>query len=163
MGKGKGTFNSHEKNEHGLNLKQQKFADLYIESLNVTQSYLKAYTDVKDVKSASASGGRLLHHARVRVYIDKRLEELEYSRIADQKEVMEYLTSLMRGEEQEEVLKGVGEGIQQITNISVSAKDRIKAAELIGKRFALWTDKQEISATVTPVFIDDIEGEDDGG
>lgn len=59
-------------------------------------------------------------------------------------EVMEYLTSVMRGEQTESVAtaKGVCEDVE------VSAKDRIKAAELIGKRHGAWTDKKVISGDV---------------
>ena len=41
-------------------------------------------------------------------------------------------------------------------------QERIKAAELIGKRHGLWIDKQEINANVTPVFVDDISVDKDG-
>ena len=62
----------------------------------------------------------------------------------------------MRGEETEQTLRGVGEGAQVISNIEVGAKDRIKAAELLGKRHAMWTDKMDVSGGV--VFI---SGDDD--
>lgn len=58
---------------------------------------------------------------------------------------MSYLTSVMRGEQTEQTLRGTGEGAQSIIDIDVGAKDRIKAAELLGKRHRLWTDKQELS------------------
>jgi len=88
-------------------------------------------------------------------------EQQAEMKIADGTEVLRYLTSLMRGEEKEQVLRGVGMGEQVKTDIEVSAKDRIKAAELLGKRHALFTDKTELSVVETPVFIDDL-GDDDG-
>lgn len=70
----------------------------------------------------------------------------------------------MRGEQTEQTLRDIGEGAQEIDDIDVSAKDRIKAAELIGKRWAMWTDKQELSAEIdTDISITiDYGGDDDG-
>lgn len=68
----------------------------------------------------------------------------------------------MRGEEKEQTLVGEGLGSQVIEDIDVSAKDRIKAAELLGKRYAMWTDKQEVSGDLSVTFVDDI-GSDPGG
>ena len=46
----------------------------------------------------------------------------------------------------------IGELGQTITDIDVGAKDRIKAAELLGKRHRLWTDKVEVDVSGTVVF-----------
>ena len=81
-------------------------------------------------------------------------------KVADGTEVLRYLTSLMRGQEKEQVLRGVGMGEQTKTSIEVSAKDRIKAAELLGKRYALFTDKTEMTVTEVPVFVDDLSDPD---
>lgn len=89
---------------------------------------------------------------------DKRQAEMK---VADGTEVLQYLTSLMRGQEKEQVLRGVGMGEQVKTNIEVSAKDRIKAAELLGKRHALFTDKTELSVVEPPTFVDDLSDLDD--
>ena len=83
------------------------------------------------------------------------MKELDEESIADQKEVLQYLTRVMRGKETEEVLASVGNFEQEIKNISVGAKDRIKAAELIGKRYSLWTDRVEVDSDLTIVFEDD--------
>lgn len=88
---------------------------------------------------------------------DERQAEMK---VADGTEVLQYLTSLMRGEEKEQVLRGVGMGEQVKTNIEVSAKDRIKAAELLGKRHALFTDKTEIDIK-SVTFVDDVPLDDD--
>lgn len=79
---------------------------------------------------------------------DERMIELS---IADGTEILQYLTSLMRGQEKEQALRGMGEGYQEIINMDVSAKDRIKAAELLGRSKTLWTDKVDISGGV--IFI----------
>lgn len=145
---------------HGLTLKQKKFADEYIISCNATEAYLKVYTSVKKENVARTSASRLLTNANVKNYIDERLSEIDSEKIADQKEVMEYLSSVMRGEQTEQTLKSCGaEWGQEITDIEVGAKDRIKAAELLGKRYGMWTDKQDINITV-PTFVDDLPESD---
>ena len=144
----------------GLTLKQQRFADEYIISGNATQAAtLAGYSK----KTARSIGQENLTKPDIKKYIDERLEELESSKIAKQDEVLRYLTSIMRGFETEQTLRGTGEGMQTIDDIEVSAKDRIKAAELIGKRYAMWTDKQEVTGDIAITFIDDIGSELDGG
>ena len=141
--------------ENGMTEKQQKFADEYIVSLNATQAYKKAYPNVKRDKVAQANGSRLLSNAMIKAYIDERLEELKSERIADQQEVLSYLTSVMRGETQEQTLCSIGELGQQVIDIDVGAKDRIKAAELLGKLHGIWTDKKEITQRTVEIKVGD--------
>ena len=141
--------------ENGMTEKQQKFADEYIVSLNATQAYKKAYPNVKRDKVAQANGSRLLSNAIIKAYIDERLEELKSERIADQQEVLSYLTSVMRGETQEQTLCSIGELGQQVIDIDVGAKDRIKAAELLGKLHGIWTDKKEITQRTVEIKVGD--------
>ncbi|NTS69047.1 terminase small subunit, partial [Streptococcus pyogenes] len=86
---------------------------------------------------------------------DERLEKLESEKIATQEEVLQYLTSIMRGDQQEKTLISVGEFGQKIVDIDVGAKDRIKAAELLGKRYRLFTDKIEAEVQGTVVFVNE--------
>lgn len=141
--------------------KQQIFADEYLKDLNGTRAYKVAYPNVKKDSVAATNAARLLRNAKVKKYIDEQLEIMHNERTADAQEVLEYLTSIMRGEQQEQVLRGVGMGEQVKTNIEVSAKDRIKAAELLGKRHALFTDKTELSVFEPPTFVDDLSDLDD--
>ncbi|MFL8968906.1 terminase small subunit [Helcococcus kunzii] len=128
-----------------LTIKQQRFADEYIISGNATEAAIKAgYSK----KTANRIGSENLTKLDIKKYIDIRLKELEDKAIAKQDEVLKFLTSLIRGEQTEQVLKLDGEGTQKIVNIEVSAKDRIKAAELLGKRYKLFTDKVEMDADV---------------
>ena len=140
----------------GLTLKQQRFADEYIISGNATQAAMLAGYSKKTARSI---GQENLTKPDIKKYIDERLEELESSKIAKQDEVLQYLTSIMRGLETEQTLRGMGEGMQAIDDIEVSAKDRIKAAELLGKRYAMWTEKQEVTGDIAVTFIDDIGSE----
>lgn len=142
--------------KYKLNLRQKKFADYYIELGNAEEAALKAgYSKAY----ARGSAHKLVANVGIKHYVEKRMEELKSQSIANQQEVLEYLTSVMRGEHTEETLKGIGEGAQTIADIEVSAKDRIKAAELIGKRHMMWTEKQEVKVTV-PTIINNVPLED---
>lgn len=83
----------------------------------------------------------MLKKVEVKSYLDEQIERIHSEKTADAKEVMEYLTAVMRGEYTEQVLMLNGDGFQKITNIDVSAKDRLKAAELLGKAHMMFTDK----------------------
>ena len=132
-----------------LTLKQKKFADEYIISGNVYKSALNAGYSENYAKGNSV---KLLENVSVKSYIDERLAQLESEKIANQQEVLKYLSAVMRGEMTEQTLKSIGESGQVITEIDVGAKDRIKAAELLGKRYRLWTDKSEVEVTGAVVF-----------
>ena len=141
-----------------LTEKQKRFADYYIETGNATESAVKAgYSE----KTAKEMGYENLTKPHIKSYIDERLAEKENKRIAKQDEVLTYLTAIMRGEHQEQVLQGIGKGSQVIADMDVSAKDRIKAAELLGKRYGLWVDKQELDVKGAVTFVDDIGEEDE--
>lgn len=113
-----------------LTSRQQRFADEYIISGNAMQSAVKAGYSKKYAKSDSH---KLLENTGIKSYIDERLKEIESAKTATQQEVLEYLTSVMRGEQREQTLIGKGMGIQEKTYIDVSAKDRLKAADLLNK------------------------------
>ncbi|EJD81225.1 terminase small subunit [Staphylococcus epidermidis] len=139
-----------------LTVKQQRFADEYIRLGEVTKAAINAGYSIK---SAYAVGSENLKKPSIKSYIDKRLEELKKESIAEQDEILQYLTSVMRGETTEQTLVAQGEGYQEIDNIDVGAKDRIKAAELLGKRYRMWTEKVEAEVT-TPIFVDDVPEDD---
>ena len=124
-----------------LTQKQQRFVDEYIISGNATQAAIKAgYSK----KYANTNANKLLQNTTIKAAIDKRNEEIKSEKTADMTEVMEYLTSVMRGEQNESV--ATAKGIYN--DVPVGAKDRIKAAELIGKRHGAWTDKKEINGNL---------------
>lgn len=127
--------------------KQMIFANEYLVDLNATRAYKKAYPKVKKDSVAAVNGNRLLRNANIKSYIDEQLKKIEDESIADVIEVMKYLTSIMRGEIDEEVVvvEGEGDGCSsaRIMRKQVGAKDRNKAAELLGKRYRLFVDKVE--------------------
>ena len=118
----------------------QIFADEYIISLNATQSYLKAYPNVTE-DTARTNGCKLLANTNIKKYIDKRLASKEDERIMKQDEILMLLTAIARGETTEQTLKGEGNGFQILVDKGVGAKDRLKALELLGKRYGTFADK----------------------
>ena len=136
-----------------LTIKQKKFADEYIISGNATQAAINAgYSE----KTARKIGSENLTKPDIKAYIDERMKKLEEEAIADQAEVLKFLTRIMRDEEKEEVLVNIGNFEQEIQTMKVSAKDRIKAAELLGKRYGSWTDKVDLNSSEGVKIIDDI-------
>lgn len=123
-----------------LTLKQKKFADEYIISGNATDAAIKAgYAK----RSAGQIGEQNLKKLEIKKYIEERLAQLDSEKIADQEEILQYLTSVMRGEHREQTLIGQGQGFQEITYIDVSAKDRLKAANLLNKIHQARESKQD--------------------
>ncbi len=145
-----------------LTEKQKRFCDYYVETGNATEAAIKAgYSE----KTARFIASENLTKPYIKNYIDARLKELQEKRIAKAEEVMTFLSASMRGELQEEVVvvEGLGEGASEakIIKKQISAKDRIKAAELLGKRYALFTDKLNVDASVGVQIIDDIDEDED--
>lgn len=141
--------------------KQFIFATEYLVDCNATRAYKKAYPKVKKDEVAAVNGNRLLRNAKVKEYIDEQLKKIEDEKIADATEVMKYLTSVMRGEVQEEavVVEGYGDGCSEAKKIKLEVKprDRTKAAELLGKRYRLFTEKVEVEGVQQVQIVDDIE------
>lgn len=132
-----------------MNAKQKRFAEEYLIDLNATQAAIRAgYSP----KTAQVQGARLLSNAMVSAYVREQLEIMHNQRTADAQEIIEYLTAVMRGEKTEQVLKLSGDGVQTVEEITVSAKERIRAAELLGKRFGLFSDRVDLTLT-QPIVI----------
>lgn len=141
-----------------LTLKQKRFADEYIITGNATQSAIVAgYSE----KYANTNASKLLQNTTIKTYIDSQLEQLQSKKVADQQEILEFLTSVVRGEKTEQTLIGMGEGEQGITDIGVAANQRIKAAELLGKRYSMWIDKVEQTNRNIEVVIGEWDEEDE--
>lgn len=139
-----------------LNVKQKAFADYYIETGNAYQSAIKAgYSE----NYAKGNVIKLLENESVKNYIQEKMKEIESERIAKAEEVLAFLSSSLRGEVLEEVI-----GTETIDGMikpvilkkQLSAKDRIKAAELLGKRYALFTEKVDLEGNVGVTIIDDL-------
>lgn len=147
--------------ENGMTEKQKKFADEYIIDLNATRAYKNAYPSVKKDASARASASQLLTNPNVRAYIDERLEELKSERVADQQEVLEFLTSVMRGEVTEPLLVLDGEGTQKVVEAKPNVSTRKSAAVDLGKRYGLFVDRQEITQKNIDIKVGDWDDDED--
>ena len=136
--------------------KQRKFCDEYLIDCNATRAYKVAYPHVKNDNVAHACSAKLLRNATVKKYIDEQLEKISSQKIADATEVMEYLSSVLRGETQSEVIvvEGMGMGLSTAKSVKKSPdeKERLKAAELLGKRFGIFTSNVNLSGSI-PVVI----------
>lgn len=129
--------------------KQKRFCDEYLIDCNATQAAIRAgYSP----KTAYSIGEENLKKPELKTYIDERLEQLHSEKTADAQEVLEYLTSVMRGEHTEQVLRLDGDGVQVVDSVQTPTRDRLKAAELIGKRYGMFKDAVDLGGAV-PVVI----------
>lgn len=124
--------------------RQRRFADEYLIDLNAEAAAVRAgYSP----RYARGNAYKLVARSGIKEYIQKRMAEKESELIADQNEVLRYLTAVMRGESTSEeiIVEGIGDGRSKARKLekTPSEKDRLKAAELIGKRYGLFTDKIE--------------------
>lgn len=131
-----------------MNARQKRFCDEYLIDCNATQAAIRAGYSPKTAKSI---GQENLTKPDLKAYIDEQLERLHNEKTADAQEVLEYLTAVMRGQHTEQTLQLVGDGVQTITDIDVSARERLKAAELIGKRYGMFRDN--VNVDLEPVVI----------
>lgn len=140
--------------------KQKRFCDEYLIDMNATQSAIRAgYSP----KTAKVIGNENLSKPYVKAYIEKRLKEKEDNLIATQDEVLRYLTSVMRGESESEivVVEGCGDGVSEAKRMlkAPDERERLKASELLAKRYGILSDKVKLDGVV-PVVIggsDDLE------
>lgn len=115
-----------------INQSQKNFVDYFIESANQTEAYKKAYPKCKNDNSAAANASKLLRNTKVKEYLDSKMKEIGSNKIASATEVLEYLTKVMKGEEKDQF------------GLDASLSDRTKAAELLGKRYALFKEVMEV-------------------
>ena len=133
-----------------LTAKQKKFADFYIELGNAAESARKAGYSKRTARSI---GQENLTKPDVKEYISKRLEELANERVADQQEVLEFLTRIMRREESDQVVvtlkkptsvmlqskdgktysKFAYEDVDDVVEVKTKNSDALKAADILSK------------------------------
>jgi phage terminase small subunit len=128
-----------------MNEKHKAFADYYIETQNGTDSYKRAYPNCKKDATARVNASKLLTNPNIQNYIKERLESKEAARIANQDEVLSFLTQVMRGEVKDQL------------GLETPVKERNKAAELLGKRYGIWVDKKELSGELGVQIVDDLK------
>lgn len=125
-----------------LTPKQQRFCDEYLIDLNATQAAIRAgYSE----KTARVIGQENLLKPALKSYIQQRMDEKEKELIADGDEVLKYLTSVMRGQARSSVVvvENIGDFTSKAREMEKSPdeKERLKAAELLGKAHLLFADR----------------------
>jgi len=156
-----------------LNDREKLFVDEFIKLGNAYQAALNAGYSKATAKGAckwineeenpKKPPEKSKFKPEVRKAIDDRMAEKESSLIADQDEVLKYLTSVLRGESQSEVVvvENIGDFTSEARTMKKAPdeKERLKAAELLGKRYGLYKDKVDVDGAI-PVVIsgaDDLE------
>lgn len=155
--------------------KQKRFCDEYLIDLNATRAAIRAgYSE----KYAGTNADKLLKNTKLKKYIEQRMSEKEAQLIADQDEVLQTLTRVLRRQEMDTVVvtckersSGYDENgkkviiekeVPQLVQVPTKVSDLNKAAELLGKRYSLFTDKVEMDADMDLNITIDY-GEDDTG
>jgi phage terminase small subunit len=139
--------------------KQKIFCDEYLIDLNATQAAIRAgYSK----RTANRIGTENLSKPVIKEYIAARMAEKQSKLIADQDEVLKYLTSVLRGETQSEVVvvENIGDFRSEARTMQKAPdeKERLKAAELLGKRYSLFKENMDVKHTASVVIVDDLDG-----
>lgn len=120
-----------------LTEKQRRFIDYYIETANATESARLAGYKGKNLNKIGCE-----NLTKLDIYIKKRLEEKQDDRIATQDEILRYITEVIRDEK-------------------INAKTKLKACELMGKRYGIFTEKRNVTITTYEDFIKKLNGENE--
>lgn len=122
-----------------LNQRQIRFVQNYMKTNNITHSAMDAgYSK----KTAHVQGCNLLKNPKISAYIEAINERIESAKIADIEEVMEYLTSVMRGEKKDQF------------DLEASLSDRTRAAGELAKRLDVKAKTVNVDMAVS--ILDDI-------
>lgn len=139
-----------------LTIKQKKFADEYIRLGNSTQAAINAGYSKKTARQIGADN---LSKAYIREYINEKMDALDKKKTMQIKEIMEELTSIARGEIKEERLDKDG----HIVETRPLFADRLKAMDMLGKRYGMWNGMAQEAASQTVIIDDMTDGDEDEG
>ena len=143
-----------------MNKRKLEFVDAYVKDIKRNQTAAAIAAGYSE-KNAAQTASRLMKDDEVKKAIEERLAELHEQNTAKANEVIEFLTSVMRGEITDNVPLFIGKGLQELTKAEPNAKDRLKAAEMLGKYYALFMDKTQIEGDGAVVIINDIPRSDE--
>lgn len=146
-----------------LTEKQKLFAEEYLKDLNAARAYKEVYKCKKD-ETAKSAGSRMLTNVNLQTYIKGLIDKVHNEKIATAEEVMEYLTKVLRGESESEivVVEGTGDGCSSARKLQKAPdeKERTKAAELLGRRYGMFTDNFKTGGVVSVQILNDLEEDD---
>ena len=144
-----------------LNERQRRFVLEYLALPNATQAAIQAGYSAK---TAKYTGRDLLKDPRIQEHLQATAEKIGQDKIATVQEILEYLTAVMRGQSEATivVVEKIGDGCTRAKYITKlpDEKERLRAAELLGKRFGLFTDKISLEGTARVIIIDDLNTEE---
>ena len=115
-----------------LTEKQKRFIDFYIETGNATEAARKVGYKGKNLDNVGSE-----NLGKLGIHIQTKMKAKDSQRIAKGDEVLQFLTSVMRGEMTEEVPLFVGKGFQELESKGASIRDRTEAAKQLAKRYGL--------------------------
>jgi len=158
-----------------LTPKQQRFADEWLIDMNGTAAAIRAGYSVK---SAEVTASKLLRNVKVRAYIDQRMAEhsrrtgvtqdriiRELARIAflDPTQLVDMDTAELLSDAVEDDRAAIASvkvktmsGEAEMVEREIKFADKLKALELLGKRFGMWVDKQQVDIQSVVQIVDDV-------
>ena len=139
-----------------LTIKQKKFADEYIRLGNATQAAINAGYSKKGARQIGADN---LSKTYIREYVNKKMASLDKKKTMQIQEIMEELSAIARGEIQEERLDKEGD----IVKTHPLFADRLKAMDMLGKRYGMWNGTAQEAASQTVIIDDMTDGDEDEG
>lgn len=139
-----------------LTIKQKKFADEYIRLGNATQAAINAGYKPKN---AAGMGAENLRKPQIAEYVNAKLKKLDAKKTMQIEEIMEELSAIARGQLTEERLDKEGD----IVKTHPLFADRLKAMDMLGKRYGMWNGTAQEAASQTVIIDDMTDGDDDEG
>lgn len=134
-----------------LNERHKKFAQEYLKDFNATRAY-KAVYSTKNDKTAATNGGKLLRNAEVQEYLSEVIHQTKAKDILDINGVLTNLSELALGKSRDKVFKRIDYKGKKpkviydtVTTQTPEDQDQLKALELLGKYYKIFTDKKEVS------------------
>ncbi|MDO5696280.1 MAG: terminase small subunit [Eubacteriales bacterium] len=144
-----------------LTLRQKRFSDEYIVTGDITKSALAAGYSATYARTKAY---KLLEIAKIKEYIDRRVATADRKKVANGDEVLEYLTTVMRGESITQSIQSrlIGAGLSEIVPVDKTPdeRERLKAAELLGKRYGLFTERYDVDMKL-PTIVFDVPTDDE--
>ena len=132
-----------------MNEKEKKFCDEYLTDFNKTAAAVRAGYSKTYAWEAAA---RILKMPQAKEYINKKLNSISSKKTAQAEEVLEYLTAVMRGEKWGKASIPTGENLPAEKDGAITVRDRMKAAELLGRLYGVFSEKGG-SEEIIPVVI----------
>lgn len=149
-----------------MTAKEKRFGDEFLLDMNYTQAAIRAGYSENTAKNACywinqeadakqvKAGRKSQYKPELAAYINEQLEQMHGKLTADAQEVVEYLSRVLRGQSRSHVLHFVGDGVQEIIEKPPDEKERLKAAELLGKRYGLFKEAVDLEVKASEKLAD---------